>query len=74
MCNYDNSIDEADDWIIFSIDRLDNAKIVSGSDWKSVQVWDASASTGAALHQSNGHTDWVKSVAFSYDGVHIVSG
>ena len=32
MCNYDNSIDEADDWIIFSIDRLDNAKIVSGSD------------------------------------------
>jgi WD40 repeat protein len=35
-------------------------------------VWDAS--TGAALQQLNGHTDYVKSVAFSHDGIHIVSG
>ena len=37
-----------------------------------MQVWDAS--TGAALQQLNGHTDLVNSVAFSHDGIHIVSG
>ena len=37
-----------------------------------MRVWDAS--TGAALQQLNGHTDRVNSVAFSYDGIHIVSG
>ena len=41
MCNYDNSIDETDDWIIFSMDRLNNAKIVSGSYSKSAQVWES---------------------------------
>ena len=46
--------------------------IVSGSDDKSVRVWDAS--TGAALQQLNGHTDYVFSVAFSHDSIHIVSG
>ena len=35
-------------------------------------MWDAS--TGAALQLLNGHTDWVTSVAFSHDGIHIVSG
>jgi WD40 repeat protein len=35
-------------------------------------VWNAS--TGAALQQLKGHTDWVRSVAFSYDGTQIVSG
>jgi WD40 repeat protein len=37
-----------------------------------VQVWDAS--TGEALQQLNGHTAEVTSVAFSHDGIHIVSG
>ena len=41
MCNNDKFIDETDDWIKFLMDRLGNAKIVSGSDSKSVQVWDA---------------------------------
>ena len=50
----------------------DSAKIVSGSEEVSVKVWDAS--TGAALQQLNGHTDIVRSVAFSHDGIHIVSG
>ena len=49
----------------------DGAKIIACSG-NSVQVWDAW--TGAALHQLNGHTNCVKSVAFSYDGIHIVSG
>ena len=35
-------------------------------------MWDAS--TGAALQKLNGHTDFVNSVAFSHDGIHIVSG
>ena len=35
-------------------------------------MWDAS--TGAILDQLNGHTGIVNSVAFSHDGIHIVSG
>ena len=38
----------------------------------SLQVWDASTDT--ELQQLNGHTDTVTSVAFSHDGIHIVSG
>jgi WD40 repeat protein len=38
----------------------------------SLLVWDAS--TGAALQQLNGHTDWVRSVTFSHDDTRIVSG
>ena len=37
-----------------------------------MRVWDAS--TGAALQLLNGHTHYVSSVAFSHDGIHIVSG
>ena len=50
----------------------DGIYIVSGSNDKSVRVWDAS--TGAALQQLNGHTGPVNSVGFSHDGIHIVSG
>jgi WD40 repeat protein len=45
---------------------------VSGSDDKSVRVWDAS--TGVELKELKGHTHDVKSVAFSSDGTRIVSG
>ena len=45
---------------------------ISGSDDNSIWIWNAS--TGAALHQLYGHTELVKSVAFSHDGTHIVSG
>jgi WD40 repeat protein len=37
-----------------------------------VRVWDAS--TGAELNVLDGHTSWVHSVAFSRDGMRIVSG
>ena len=50
----------------------DGSKIFSGSQFKFVQVWDAS--TGAALQQLNGPNEMVNSVAFSHDGIHIVSG
>ena len=37
-----------------------------------MRVWNAS--TGVALQQLNGHSDWVISVSFSHDGMRIVSG
>ena len=49
----------------------DGTRIVSGSDDKSVRVWDAS--TGAELKELKGHTDSVNSVAFSTDGTQTVS-
>ncbi|KAE9389559.1 WD40 repeat-like protein, partial [Gymnopus androsaceus JB14] len=47
--------------------------IVSGSDDKTVRIWDANtgAQIGDPLH---GHDHWVNSVAFSTDGTRIVSG
>jgi WD40 repeat protein len=50
----------------------DGTQIVSGSDDKSVRVWDAS--TGVELKELKGHTNSVNSVAFLSDGMQIVSG
>ena len=49
----------------------DGTHIVSGSDDRSVQVWDALS--GVELKVLNGHTGWVHCVEFSSDGTHIVS-
>ena len=46
--------------------------IVSSLYDRSVQVWDAS--TGVELKELKGHTDSVRSVAFSSDGTQIMSG
>jgi WD40 repeat protein len=50
----------------------DGAHIVSGSDDKTVRVWDAQ--TGKLLAVLEGHSGSLNSVAFSPDGAHIVSG
>jgi WD40 repeat protein len=50
----------------------DGTRIVSGSDDKTVRVWDAY--TGKQLAVLEGHTNWVWSAAFSPNGAHIVSG
>jgi len=51
----------------------DGTRIVSGSEDKTIRVWEAR--TGDAIAASfKGHTNWVNSVAFSPDGTSIVSG
>ncbi|KAH8822174.1 hypothetical protein DL96DRAFT_344811 [Flagelloscypha sp. PMI_526] len=47
-------------------------KIVSGSQDRTVCIWDAES--GQMLQQLNGHGGYVLSVAFSSDGARIVSG
>ncbi|KAE9390029.1 WD40 repeat-like protein, partial [Gymnopus androsaceus JB14] len=51
----------------------DGTKIVSGSNDKTIRIWNAttSAQIGDPIE---GHDDWVYSVAFSPDGTRIVSG
>ncbi|KAJ7920234.1 peptidase C14, partial [Mycena leptocephala] len=51
----------------------DGARIASGSDNKTICVWDARTGEGI-MEPIQGHTDSVLSVAFSPDGAHIVSG
>ena len=46
--------------------------IASGSDDRSVRIWDAA--TGRQLRKLDGHGGWVRSVAFSPDGTTIASG
>ena len=50
----------------------DGRRIVSGSEDKTVAVWDLE--TGTRLHALTGHQDAVTSVAVSPDGRRIVSG
>ena len=50
----------------------DYIRIVSGSEDKTVRVWDAS--TGESLQVPEGHPGGVNSVAFNRDGTRIVSG
>jgi WD40 repeat protein len=50
----------------------DGSRIVSGSDDRTVRIWDAAS--GTVQHTLEGHTYRVTSVAFSSDGLRIVSG
>ena len=50
----------------------DGKKIVSGSDDKTIKIWNAN--TGQCLKTLEGHSYFVNSVAFSPDGKKIVSG
>ncbi|KAF8664862.1 hypothetical protein AX14_006690, partial [Amanita brunnescens Koide BX004] len=66
------SLDGHKDYVLSVAFSIDGTRIVSGSEDKSVRVWDAS--TGEELKTLYGHSDYVRSVAFSSDGTRIVSG
>ncbi|KAJ7024136.1 WD40-repeat-containing domain protein [Mycena alexandri] len=55
--------------VAFSPDGL---HVVSGSEDKTVRIWDTT--TGTEVTKMEGHSDGVTSVAFSPDGTHVVSG
>ena len=51
----------------------DGSKIISGSDDKTIRVWDASIGV-EILPPLRGHDDSILSVVFSPDGSKIISG
>eukprot|EP00900_Chrysochromulina_parva_P027921 jgi/Chrpa1/9763/Chrysochromulina_OHIO_Genome00018320-RA len=51
----------------------DGTKIVSGSEDKTIKIWD-SDKLEMLSEETNAHSSWVMSVAFSPDGTKIVSG
>ncbi|KAL6409849.1 NWD1 protein [Ilyonectria robusta] len=55
--------------VVFS---ADGQRLASGSQDKTVKVWDAA--TGACMQTLKGHGDWVWSVVFSADGQRLASG
>ena len=50
----------------------DGMRIISGSDDKTIQIWDAQS--GKLENTLEGHTSSVLSVAYSPDGMRIISG
>ncbi|KAF7340727.1 WD40 repeat-like protein [Mycena sanguinolenta] len=61
------------DWVRSVAFSPNRTQIVSGSDDKTIRIWNAA--TGEAVGTPlEGHTGWVRSVAFSPDGTRIVSG
>ena len=58
----------------------DGTKIVSGSDDKTIKVWDFGAPEPSIFtmellsEKTNAHSDYITSVVFSPDGTKIVSG
>eukprot|EP00900_Chrysochromulina_parva_P026393 jgi/Chrpa1/8388/Chrysochromulina_OHIO_Genome00012649-RA len=59
--------------IISVVFSPDGTKIVSGSEDKTIKVWD-SDKLEMLSEKTNAHSDCIKSVAFSPDGTKIVSG
>jgi WD40 repeat protein len=60
------------DWVTSIAFSSDDQYIASGSDDKTVRLWNVQ--TGALAHELKGHQDWVRSVTFSPDGQYIASG
>ncbi|QRV88322.1 hypothetical protein RhiJN_16340 [Ceratobasidium sp. AG-Ba] len=61
------------DWVLSVAYSPDGTYIASGSEDKTVRIWDAH--TGQQVgHPLTGHTEWVLSVTYSPDGAYIASG
>jgi WD40 repeat protein len=60
------------DWVTSVAFSQDGKRVVSGSDDKTVQIWNVE--TGEQEKKMEGHSDYVRSVAFSHDGKRVVSG
>ncbi len=52
----------------------DGMRLAAGTGNGDVHIWDATGDTPMPLHICRGHTDWVRSIAFSHDGKMLVSG
>ncbi|KAE9403149.1 WD40 repeat-like protein [Gymnopus androsaceus JB14] len=63
-----------DNWVNSVAFSHDGTRIVSGSQDKTVRIWDATTGAQMGDHPLQGHDDRVHSVAFSHDGTRIVSG
>ena len=59
-------------FFIFHFENLNNDNYFLGSDDKSIRIWEVL--TGKCLQKLEGHSEGVTSIAFSSDGLKIVSG
>ncbi|KIJ49027.1 hypothetical protein M422DRAFT_225698 [Sphaerobolus stellatus SS14] len=62
------------DWVKSAAFSPDGQRVVSGSDDKTIRIWNAHTGELLVSGPFEGHTDWVTSIAFSPDGQRVVSG
>ncbi|KAL3584819.1 hypothetical protein FPOAC2_14600 [Fusarium poae] len=69
---YEKTLEGHGDSVTSVVFSADGQRLASGSDDKTVKIWDAA--TGVCEQTLEGHGDWVRSVVFSADGQRLASG